>query len=218
MLFRSKKLLTFYLYNFINFIKNEDKSSFENLIKSVNYTIKNTKSKKIISRSKKGGSKVLHDFEVDEMSESKESIIGFSNIKKIKLEPIKFRGGKEQQNNSLYINSSDSTSLIINILENKKQYKNLIFDLSNENDSSSISVNFLDEEKKNVHREDINVFNTKIDLDNFKFEYLTKERFKKINDINFSTYYVQLPNKKFKFIEFKINKGEYYIDNISLSN
>ncbi len=216
--FFQKKLLTFYLYNFINFIVNEDKSSFEKLIKSINYPIKNRKSKKIISRFKKGGSRILHDFEVDEILESKESLIDFSNTKKIKLEPINFRGGKEQQNNSLYINSSDSTSMTIDILNNEKQYKNLIFDISNENDSSSIYVNFLDDEKNNIFREDINVFNTKIDLDNFKFEYLTKERFKKVNDINFSTYYVQLPNKKFKFIEFKISKGEYYIDNISLAN
>ncbi len=60
------------------------------------------------------------------------------------------------------------------------------------------------------------LINNKIDMENYKFNFLTLERFKKINDITLSTYKVDANQRDFNSISLVFNKpGTYYIDNIS---
>ena len=213
------KILKKYVYNFLAYTLNGNPNSLEILKKSENYTTEENVSKKIISRSKIGGSSVLLDFEEDELSYSKNSKLKFSDISEIKLEPLKFRGGKNQQNSAIKINVSDSSEFIIDILDDIKvyYYNFLSFDVSNDQDTAKLEINFIDKNSNVIGSETLKLFNTNIDLNNLKFNYLTEERFKKRNDINFSTYYVDLENKEFKSIVFKFNKGKYYLDNFSLN-
>ena len=214
-----RKILKKYVYNFLEYTFKGNPNSLEILKKSENYTLQENISKKIISRSKVGGSRVLFEFEEDELSYNKNAKLEFSDISKIKLDQLKFRGGKNQQNSALKINVSDSSEFVIDILDytNVYYYNFLSFDVSNEQDTAKLEISFIDKNSNVIGSKKLNLFNTKIDLNNLKFNYLTEERFKKRNDINFSTYYVDLENKDFKSILFKFNKGNYYLDNFSLN-
>ena len=214
-----RKILKKYVYNFLEYTLKGNPKSLEILKKSENYTLQDNISKKIISRSKVGGSKVLFDFEGDELSFNKNAKLEFSDISKIKLDQLKFRGGKNQQNSAIKINVSDSSEFIIDILDdtNVYYYNFLSFDVSNEQDTAKLEISFIDKNSKVIGSKKLKLFNTKIDLNNLKLNYLTEERFKKRNDINFSTYYIDLENKDFKSILFKFNKGNYYLDNFSLN-
>ncbi|MDG2341914.1 MAG: hypothetical protein P8L24_02460 [Cytophagales bacterium] len=212
-----RKILKKYVYSFLEYTINGNTNSLVLLKKSENYTTEENISKKIISRSKIGGSSVLFDFEGDELSYNKKAKLKFSDISEIKLEQLKFRGGKNQQNSALKINVSDSSEFIIDILEDTQGYNFLSFDVSNDQDTAKLEISFIDKNSNVIGSKTLKLFNTSIDLNNLKFNYLTEERFKKRNDINFSTYYVDLENKDFKSILLKFNKGKYYLDNFSLN-
>ena len=137
-------------------------------------------------------------------------------MNEIKLEKLKFRGGKDQQNSALKLELSDSSSFKINI-DDIKENKSFAIDLSNENDASNLTIKFYNEKNEYLSSSKVELFNTKIDLNNFKFNFLTEERFKKRNDINFSTLNINLEENT-KIIELKFSEGKYYIDNIILNN
>ena len=56
------------------------------------------------------------------------------NTSKFQLEPLKFRGGKSQDNSAMKINISDSSIFKIEILEELSANNFLSFDISNERD------------------------------------------------------------------------------------
>ena len=212
-----RKILKYYLIDFLNYTLEGDEDALYNLKKSIKYPIEEDLYKKIISRSNIGGSKVLLDFEGDELSKGYNSKLIIENTSKFQLEPLKFRGGKSQDNSAMKINISDSSIFKIEILEELSANNFLSFDISNERDSASLEIKFLKNDTT-IHSEKIDLDNTKIDLDNYKLNYLTVERFKKRNDINFSTYHVNINSKEINGIGLIFSEGEYYIDNIKINN
>ena len=212
-----RKILKYYLINFLNYTLEGDEDALYNLKKSIKYPIEEDLYKKIISRSNIGGSKVLLDFEGDELSKGYNSKLIIENTSKFQLEPLKFRGGKSQDNSAMKINISDSSIFKIEILEELSANNFLSFDISNERDSASLEIKFLKNDTT-IHSEKIDLDNTKIDLDNYKLNYLTVERFKKRNDINFSTYHVNINSKEINGIELIFSEGEYYIDNVKIND
>ena len=212
-----RKILKYYLIDFLNYTLEGDEDALYNLKKSIKYPIEEDLYKKIISRSNIGGSKVLLDFEGDELSKGYNSKLIIENTSKFQLEPLKFRGGKSQDNSAMKINISDSSIFKIEILEEISANNFLSFDISNERDSASLEIKFLKNDTT-IHSEKIDLFNTKIDLDNYKLNYLTVERFKKRNDINFSTYHVNINSKEINGIGLIFSQGEYYIDNIKIND
>ena len=212
-----RKILKYYLINFLNYTLERDEDALFNLKKSIKYPIEEDLYKKIISRSNIGGSKVLLDFEGDELSKGYNSKLIIENTSKFQLEPLKFRGGKSQDNSAMKINISDSSIFKIEILEEISANNFLSFDISNERDSASLEIKFLKNDTT-IHSEKIDLDNTKIDLDNYKLNYLTVERFKKRNDINFSTYYININSKEINGIGLIFSEGEYYIDNIKIND
>ena len=212
-----RKILKYYLINFLNYTLEDDEDALYNLKKSIKYPIEEDLYKKIISRSNIGGSKVLLDFEGDELSKGYNSKLIIENTSKFQLEPLKFRGGKSQDNSAMKINISDSSIFKIEILEELSANNFLSFDISNERDSASLEIKFLKNDTT-IHSEKIDLDNTKIDLDNYKLNYLTVERFKKRNDINFSTYHVNINSKEINGIGLIFSQGEYYIDNIKIND
>ena len=212
-----RKILKYYLIDFLNYTLEGDEDALYNLKKSIKYPIEEDLYKKIISRSNIGGSKVLLDFEGDELSKGYNSKLIIENTSKFQLEPLKFRGGKSQDNSAMKINISDSSIFKIEILEEISANNFLSFDISNERDSASLEIKFLKNDTT-IHSEKIDLDNTKIDLDNYKLNYLTVERFKKRNDINFSTYHVNINSKEINGIGLIFSQGEYYIDNIKIND
>ena len=212
-----RKILKYYLIDFLNYTLEGDEDALYNLKKSIKYPIEKDLYKKIISRSNIGGSKVLLDFEGDELSKGYNSKLIIENTSKFQLEPLKFRGGKSQDNSAMKINISDSSIFKIEILEEISANNFLSFDISNERDSASLEIKFLKNDTT-IHSEKIDLDNTKIDLDNYKLNYLTVERFKKRNDINFSTYHVNINSKEINGIGLIFSEGEYYIDNIKIND
>ena len=212
-----RKILKYYLIDFLNYTLEGDEDALYNLKKSIKYPIEEDLYKKIISRSNIGGSKVLLDFEGDELSKGYNSKLIIENTSKFQLEPLKFRGGKSQDNSAMKINISDSSIFKIEILEELSANNFLSFDISNERDSASLEIKFLKNDTT-IHSEKIDLDNTKIDLDNYKLNYLTVERFKKRNDINFSTYHVKINSKEINGIGLIFSQGEYYIDNIKIND
>ena len=212
-----RKILKYYLIDFLNYTLEGDEDALYNLKKSIKYPIEEDLYKKIISRSNIGGSKVLLDFEGDELSKGYNSKLIIENTSKFQLEPLKFRGGKSQDNSAMKINISDSSIFKIEILEELSANNFLSFDISNERDSASLEIKFLKNDTT-IHSEKIDLDNTKIDLDNYKLNYLTVERFNKRNDINFSTYHVNINNKEINGIGLIFSQGEYYIDNIKIND
>ena len=212
-----RKILKYYLIDFLNYTLEGDEDALYNLKKSIKYPIEEDLYKKIISRSNIGGSKVLLDFEGDELSKGYNSKLIIENTSKFQLEPLKFRGGKSQDNSAMKINISDSSIFKIEILEELSANNFLSFDISNERDSASLEIKFLKNDTT-IHSEKIDLDNTKIDLDNYKLNYLTVERFKKRNDINFSTYHVNINSKEINGIGLIFSQGEYYIDNIKIND
>ena len=212
-----RKILKYYLIDFLNYTLEGDEDALYNLKKSIKYPIEEDLYKKIISRSNIGGSKVLLDFEGDELSKGYNSKLIIENTSKFQLEPLKFRGGKSQDNSAMKINISDSSIFKIEILEELSANNFLSFDISNERDSASLEIKFLKNDTT-IHSEKIDLDNTKIDLDNYKLNYLTVERFKKRNDINFSTYHVNINNKEINGIELIFSEGKYYIDNVKIND
>lgn len=212
-----RKILKYYLIDFLNYTLEGDEDALYNLKKSIKYPIEEDLYKKIISRSNIGGSKVLLDFEGDELSKGYNSKLIIENTSKFQLEPLKFRGGKSQDNSAMKINISDSSIFKIEILEELSANNFLSFDISNERDSASLEIKFLKNDTT-IHSEKIDLDNTKIDLDNYKLNYLTVERFNKRNDINFSTYHVNINSKEINGIGLIFSQGEYYIDNIKIND
>jgi len=212
-----RKILKYYLIDFLNYTLEGDEDALYNLKKSIKYPIEEDLYKKIISRSNIGGSKVLLDFEGDELSKGYNSKLIIENTSKFQLEPLKFRGGKSQDNSAMKINISDSSIFKIKIVEEINASNFLSFDISNEKDSASLEIKFLKNDTT-IYTEKIDLFNTKIDLDNYKLNYLTEERFKKRNDLNFSTYYVNINSKEINGIELIFSEGEYYIDNVKIND
>ena len=212
-----RKILKYYLIDFLNYTLEGDEDALYNLKKSIKYPIEEDLYKKIISRSNIGGSKVLLDFEGDELSKGYNSKLIIENTSKFQLEPLKFRGGKSQDNSAMKINISDSSIFKIEILKEISANNFLSFDISNERDSASLEIKFLKNDTT-INSEKIDLDNTKIDLDNYKLNYLTVERFKKRNDINFSTYYININSKKINGIELIFSEGEYYIDNVKIND
>ena len=211
-----RKILKFYLVNFIQYTFNKNKTSLKTLKKSINYPINDSQFYKVISSSAIGDSKILFDFEEDDMLNGDGANLEINNLNEIKLEKLKFRGGKDQQNSALKLELSDSSSFKINI-DDIKENKSFAIDLSNENDASNLTIKFYNEKNEYLSSSKVELFNTKIDLNNFKFNFLTEERFKKRNDINFSTLNINLEENT-KIIELKFSEGKYYIDNIILNN
>ena len=67
-----------------------------------------------------------------------------------------------------------------------------------------------------VDSTELKLINNKISLENYKFNYLTKKRFNKINDIMLTTYEVKKSNRNINSISISFRKpGNYYLDNIA---
>ena len=142
-----RKILKFYLLNFIQYTFNKNKTSLKTLKKSITYPINDSQFNKVISSSAIGDSKILFDFEEDDMLSGDGSKIEIKNLNEIKLEKLKFRGGKDQQNSALKLEISDSSSFKI-IIDDIKENKSFAIDLSNENDSSSLTIKFYNEKNE----------------------------------------------------------------------
>ena len=69
---------------------------------------------------------------------------------------------------------------------------------------------------KSAKRIILKLINNKISLENYKFNYLTKKRFNKINDIMLTTYEIKKSNRNINSISISFKKpGNYYLDNIA---
>ena len=92
---------------------------------------------------------------------------------------------------------------------------NLSLDVYNEIDSSYLNIKFLIDNEIVVSTE-LKLINNKISLENYKFNYLTKKRFNKINDIMLTTYEVKKSNRNINSISISFKKpANYYLDNIA---
>ena len=92
---------------------------------------------------------------------------------------------------------------------------NLTLDVYNEIDSSYLNINFLIDNQI-VDSTKLKLINNKISLKNYKFNYLTRKKFKKINDIMLTTYKVKKSSRNINSISISFKKtGNYYFDNIA---
>lgn len=212
-----RKILKYYLYNFVEYISGKDLNADKKLIKSFNYNISNNRRKKIISRFKYGGGNIVNDFEGDDILFNGKINTSVDSIESFMLKDLLFRGGKNQQNSSIMIKTKEASKITFEAKNNLDKYTNLGIDISNTLDSTSLYITFYDENNSPVDSLERKLFNTKINLNNYKFNYLTKRRFKKLKDINFNTYIINVSKINFSSFDLSFSKkGEFYIDNIIL--
>ena len=115
------------------------------------------------------------------------------------------------------IKTKEASKITFEAKNNLDKYTNLGIDISNTLDSTSLYITFYDENNSPVDSLERKLFNTKINLNNYKFNYLTKRRFKKLKDINFNTYIINVSEINFSSFDLSFSrKGEFYIDNIIL--
>ena len=205
------------MYNFVEYISGKDLNADKKLIKSFNYNISNNTRKKIISRFKYGGGNIVNDFEGDDILFNGKINTSVDSIESFMLKDLLFRGGKNQQNSSIMIKTKEASKITFEAKNNLDKYTNLGIDISNTLDSTSLYITFYDENNSPVDSLERKLFNTKINLNNYKFNYLTKRRFKKLKDINFNTYIINVSKINFSSFDLSFSKkGEFYIDNIIL--
>ncbi len=211
-----RKILSYYLFNFSEFISKRDMRCRDALINSFDYKISDNESKKIISRYSYSSEFILNNFESDDILLNKEIKISVDSSGKYSLENLVFRGGKSQQNSAFKIESNGRSNIEF-ILNNKiNKFSNLGFDISNTLDSTNFNI-ILNNKGKKTDTVNLNLFNTNIELKNYKFDYLTKKRFKKINDINFKTYSIDINDNDISSFSFQFNdSSKFYLDNIVL--
>lgn len=210
-----RKILKFYLFNFVEYITGNSDSAEKYLTTSNEYKVSEEESLKVLSQYQFGGRNIINDFEGDDLALSEKSKIEFIDMDFSKLENLKFRGGRIQENSALKIKSKTDSELIIKTKE-KSIEKDIYIDIYNELDSATIEISFFNDKEEKIDSTLIMLINNKIDMENYKFNFLTLERFKKINDITLSTYKVDTNQRDFNSISLVFNKpGTYYIDNIS---
>ena len=210
-----RKILKFYLFNFVEYITGNSVSPDKYLTSSNEYKVSEGKSLKVLSQYQFGGRNIINDFEGDDLALGEKSKIEFIDMDFSKLENLKFRGGRIQENSALKIKSKTDSKLIIRTKE-KSIVNDIYIDIYNELDSATIEISFINDMDKKIDSAHILLDNNKVDMENYKFNFLTLERFKKINDITLSTYKIDAKEKYFNTIYLVFKKpGTYYIDNIS---
>ena len=209
-----RKILTYYLINFVNYVSGKDLNAIKKLNKSVEYKISTNDELKILSQYQKISKNIKNDFEGNDLGNNENTIVFFENIEKPKLEKLEFRGGKSQQNTALKIKSKKNSRITFK-LKNDSFLDNLTLDVYNEIDSSYLNINFLIDNQI-VDSTKLKLINNKISLKNYKFNYLTRKKFKKINDIMLTTYEVKKSSRNINSISISFKKmGNYYFDNIA---
>ena len=210
-----RKILKFYVFNFIEYITGNNINADKNIKESNEYRVSDRKNLKVLSQYRLGGRNIINDFEGDDLALSEKSKIELKNIELSKLENLKFRGGRIQENSVLKIKSNTDSEIIIKSKERSIE-NDIYIDIYNELDSAMIEISYLNHNHKKVDSTQILLINNKIDMKNYKFNFLTLERFKKINDIIPSTYKIDVSQINFNSISIIFRKpGIYYIDNIS---
>jgi len=210
-----RKILKFYLFNFVEYITGNSVSPDKYLTSSNEYKVSEGKSLKVLSQYQFGGRNIINDFEGDDLALGEKSKIEFIDMDFSKLENLKFRGGRIQENSALKIKSKTDSELIIRTKE-KSIENDIYIDIYNELDSATIEISFINDMDKKIDSSQIILVNNKVDMENYKFNFLTLERFKKINDITLSTYKIDAIQQDFNTISLVFKKpGTYYIDNIS---
>ena len=210
-----RKILKFYLFNFVEYITGNSVSPDKYLTSTNEYKVSEGKSLKVLSQYQFGGRNIINDFEGDDLALGEKSKIEFIDMDFSKLENLKFRGGRIQENSALKIKSKTDSELIIRTKE-KSIVNDIYIDIYNELDSATIEISFINDMDKKIDSTHILLDNNKVDMENYKFNFLTLERFKKINDITLSTYKIDAKQKYFNTISLVFKKpGTYYIDNIS---
>ena len=209
-----RKILTYYLINFVNYVSGKDLNAIKKLNKSVEYKISTNDELKILSQYQKVSKNIKNDFEGNDLGNNENTIVFFENIDKPKLEKLEFRGGKSQQNTALKIKSKKNSRITFK-LKNDSFLDNLTLDVYNEIDSSYLNINFLIDNQI-VDSTKLKLINNKISLKNYKFNHLTRKKFKKINDIMLTTYEVKKSSRNINSISISFKKiGNYYFDNIA---
>ena len=209
-----RKILTYYLINFVNYVSGKDLNAIKKLNKSVEYKISTNDELKILSQYQKISKNIKNDFEGNDLGNNENTIVFFENIEKPKLEKLEFRGGKSQHNTALKIKSKKNSRIIFKLKKNSF-LDNLSLDVYNEIDSSYLNINFLIDNQI-VDSTKLKLINNKISLKNYKFNYLTRKKFKKINDIMLTTYEVKKSSRNINSISISFKKtGNYYFDNIA---
>ncbi|OUU48835.1 MAG: hypothetical protein CBC28_03350 [Flavobacteriaceae bacterium TMED68] len=209
-----RKILTYYPINFVNYVSGKDLNAIKKLNKSVEYKISTNDELKILSQYQKISKNIKNDFEGNDLGNNENTIVFFENIEKPKLEKLEFRGGKSQQNSALKIKSKKNSRITFK-LKNDSFLDNLTLDVYNEIDSSYLNINFLIDNQI-VDSTKLKLINNKISLKNYKFNYLTRKKFKKINDIMLTTYKVKKSSRNINSISISFKKtGNYYFDNIA---
>jgi hypothetical protein len=210
-----RKILKFYLFNFVEYITGNSVSPDKYLTSTNEYKVSEGKSLKVLSQYQFGGRNIINDFEGDDLALGEKSKIEFIDMDFSKLQNLKFRGGRIQENSALKIKSKTDSELIIRTKE-KSIVNDIYIDIYNELDSATIEISFINDMDKKIDSTHILLDNNKVDMENYKFNFLTLERFKKINDITLSTYKIDAKQKYFNTISLVFKKpGTYYIDNIS---
>ena len=209
-----RKILTYYLINFVNYVSGKDLNAIKKLNKSVEYKISTNDELKILSQYQKVSKNIKNDFEGNDLGNNENTIVFFENIDQPKLEKLEFRGGKSQQNTALKIKSKKNSRITFK-LKNDSFLDNLTLDVYNEIDSSYLNINFLIDNQI-VDSTKLKLINNKISLKNYKFNHLTRKKFKKINDIMLTTYEVKKSSRNINSISISFKKiGNYYFDNIA---
>lgn len=211
-----REILKYYMLNFIHGVFDDNKISIQKLKKSFLYNISDDKKLKILSKYQDGNTENIIDFEQDDIFSNKISKISVDNIIEISSEDLNFRGGKKQQNKVLKIKTDTLSLLKVKILSNNdRKFQNLYLDISNQETSSLMTIKYYDKKNEIIGQNKIKLINSKIDLLNYKFNFLTINRFKKINDINLYTISVKVPDLEIDNFEISFSKqGTYYLDNI----
>ena len=209
-----RKILKYYLINFVNYVSGKDLNAINKLNKSVEYKISTDDELKILSQYQKASKNIKNDFEGNDIGNNENTTVFFENIDRPKLEKLEFRGGKSQQNKALKIKSKKNSRITFK-LKNDSYLDNLSLDVYNEIDSSYLNIKFLIDNEI-VDSTELKLINNKISLENYKFNYLTKKRFNKINDIMLTTYEIKKSNRNINSISISFKKpGNYYLDNIA---
>ena len=209
-----RKILKYYLINFVNYVSGKDLNAINKLNKSVEYKISTDDKLKILSQYQKASKNIKNNFEGNDIGNNENTTVFFENIDRPKLQKLEFRGGKSQQNKALKIKSKKNSRITFK-LKNDSYLDNLSLDVYNEIDSSYLNIKFLIDNEI-VDSTELKLINNKISLENYKFNYLTKKRFNKINDIMLTTYEVKKSNRNINSISISFKKpGNYYLDNIA---
>ena len=178
------------------------------------YKISTNNELKILSQYQKISKNIKNDFEGNDIGNNENTTVFFENIDRPKLEKLEFRGGKSQQNKALKIKSKKNSRITFK-LKDDSYLDNLSLDVYNEIDSSYLNIKFIIDNEI-VDSTELKLINNKISLENYKFNYLTKKRFNKINDIMLTTYEVKKSNRNINSISISFKKpGNYYLDNIA---